>query len=234
MTEGTDPTKYPNPVHPWTSAPSLEENEGEMEGYDADRTIRRLASRASRHTVSSEVSKPYNSIFNPLPDSDLDPQSSNFNTRAWVEALLRYESENLESSRRRKSGVCFRNLDVYGFGMSTDYQKSVGNSILSLMAQRRKRRIDILHGFEGLVNAGDMLLVLGPPGSGCSTLLKTIAGQMEGLFLGDKVMMNYRGTYDNGLDPFTRDLETTYLPIYLRRIQQRDAHLLPWRGYFRR
>lgn len=202
MTESIDPTKYPNLMHAWNSTPSLEENEGENEGYDADRTIRRLASRASRHTVSSEVSKPYNGIFNPLPDSDLDPQSSNFNTRAWVEALLRYESENLESGRRRKSGISFRNLDVYGFGMSTDYQKSVGNSILSLMTQRRKRRIDILHGFEGLVNAGEMLLVLGPPGSGCSTLLKTIAGQMEGLFLGDKVMMNYRGTYDSSLDPF--------------------------------
>ncbi|CAI7643179.1 unnamed protein product [Penicillium discolor] len=215
MTESIDPTKYPDLMHPWTSTPSLEENRGESEGYDADRTIRRLASRASRHTVSSEVSKPYNGIFNPLPDSDLDPQSSNFNTRAWVEALLRYESENLESGRRRKSGVCFRNLDVYGFGMSTDYQKSVGNSILSLMTQRRKRQIHILHGFEGLVNAGEMLLVLGPPGSGCSTLLKTLAGQMEGLFLGDKVMMNYRGTYGSGLDTFVGDVETIYLPIYL-------------------
>ncbi|KAJ5530797.1 CDR ABC transporter, partial [Penicillium freii] len=204
MTEGTDPTKYPNVMHPWTSTPSLKENEGEREGYDADRTIRRLASRASRHTVSSEVSKPYNNIFNPLPDSDLDPQSSNFNTLAWVQALLQYESENLESGRRRKSGVCFRNLDVYGFGMSTDYQKSVGNSILSLMAQRRKRRIDILHGFEGLVNAGEMLLVLGPPGSGCSTLLKTIAGQMEGLFLGDKVMMNYRGVSSKEMHTYFR------------------------------
>ncbi|CAI7589433.1 hypothetical protein PCG10_001645 [Penicillium crustosum] len=204
MTEGIDPTKYPDLMHPWTSTPNLEGTALESEAYDADRTIRRLASRASRHTVSSEVPKPYNDIFNPLPDSDLDPQSSNFNTRAWVEALLRYESEHVESGRRRKSGVCFRNLDVYGFGMSTDYQKSVGNSILSLMTQRRKRKIHILHGFEGLVNAGEMLLVLGPPGSGCSTLLKTISGQMEGLFLGDKVMINYRGVSSKEMHTYFR------------------------------
>ncbi|CAG8905870.1 unnamed protein product [Penicillium egyptiacum] len=193
MAESTTPTKHPHSTNTEFARmykPDLEEKEEE---HDVDRTIRRLASHASRHTMASEVTKPYNDIFHPLPGSELDPQSSSFNTRAWVEALVRYESEDLESGRRRKSGVSFRNLDVYGFGMSTDYQKSVGNSILSLFTQRRKRRIDILHGFEGLVNAGEMLLVLGPPGSGCSTLLKTIAGQMEGLFLGDRVMMDYRG-----------------------------------------
>jgi ATPase subunit of ABC transporter with duplicated ATPase domains len=187
MAEITTATKRPKEKE--------EEEEEEEEHNDVDRTIRRLASRVSRHTVASEATKPYNDIFRPIPGSNLDPESSSFDTRAWVEALVRYESEDLEPGRRRKSGVSFRNLDVYGFGMSTDYQKSVGNSILSLMTQRRKRRIDILHGFEGLVSAGEMLLVLGHPGSGCSTLLKTIAGQTEGLFLGDDVMMNYRGMH---------------------------------------
>jgi ATPase subunit of ABC transporter with duplicated ATPase domains len=203
MEESTASKNHPNSTNIellWVSQPSMEEKEKQEEYNDVDRTIHKLASRISRHTVASDTTRPYNDIFHPLPGSNLDPQSSSFDTRAWVEALVRYESEDLESGRRRKSGVSFRNLDVYGFGMSTDYQKSVGNSILSLMTQRRKRRIDILHGLEGLVNAGEMLLVLGPPGSGCSTLLKTIAGKMEGLFLGDEVMMNYRGMYGRVLD----------------------------------
>ena len=169
--------------------------EAEEDCNDVDRTIYRLASRLSGRTVSSEVAKPDNNIFHPLPDSELDPTTSSFDTTAWVKALVRYESKNPDSEKRRKSGVAFRNLDVFGFGVAADYQKSVGNIFLSLVAQRRKRRVDILHGFEGLVNAGEMLLVLGPPGSGCSTLLKTIAGRMEGLSLGDQVMMNYRGMY---------------------------------------
>ena len=202
MIENTEPL--------WVCQPEKKE-----ESNDVDRTIRRLASRVSQHTICSEETKPNNNIFHPVPGSDLDPQSSGFDTRAWVEALVRYENNNLESGRRRKSGVSFRNLDVHGFGMSTDYQKSVGNIILSLMTQRRKRRIDILQSFDGLVNAGEMLLVLGPPGSGCSTLLKTICGQMEGLFLGDEVMMNYRGMDGNVLVHWHQGLWHHLLTFYL-------------------
>lgn len=200
MAESTTPSKHPSftSTEP-NSVPKtgMEEKKEEREEEEdaVDRTVHRLASRISRHTVASDATKPYNNISHPLPDSELDPRSSNFNTRAWVEALVQYEGDNVESGRRSKSGVSFRNLDVYGFGMSTDYQKSVGNIILSLTMQRHKRRTNILHGFEGLVDTSEMLLVLGPPGSGCSTLLRTIAGQMEGLFLGDDATLNYRGMY---------------------------------------
>jgi len=39
---------------------------------------------------------------------------------------------------------------------------------------------NLLHDFSGCVKDGEMLLVLGRPGSGCSTFLKTIALQTEG------------------------------------------------------
>ncbi|GLB01931.1 hypothetical protein AtubIFM57258_000342 [Aspergillus tubingensis] len=150
------------------------------------------------------VDETYSNIFYPPRDSKLDPRCSNFDTRAWIEALVEYENGNLESGRRRRSGVSFRNLNVYGFGNYTDYQKSVGNSILSLITPRRKHRIDILHDLDGLVNTGEMLLVLGPPGSGCSTLLKTISGHMKGLFLGEKVRMNYRGVSNKEMHSYFR------------------------------
>lgn len=38
----------------------------------------------------------------------------------------------------------------------------------------------ILHNFNGHVNPGETCLVLGRPGSGCSTFLKTIANEREG------------------------------------------------------
>lgn len=198
MAESTSPAKHPNYFNtefPWVSEPALKGKEEQEEYNSTDPTICRIASRVSRHTVASEVATPFDNIFRPVPGSKLDPKSSSFESRAWVEALVRYESKEVELGRRRKSGVSFRNLDVYGFGMSTNYQKSVGNIILSLVTPRRKRRINILYDFEGLIDAGETLLVLGPPGSGCSTLLRTIAGQMKGLFLGDKVEMNYRGMY---------------------------------------
>lgn len=55
---------------------------------------------------------------------------------------------------------------------------------LSMMFSKRKAAEDskrtILHDFSGSVKDGEMLLVLGRPGSGCSTFLKTLASQTEG------------------------------------------------------
>src|SRR5687768_15451219 len=38
-----------------------------------------------------------------------------------------------------------------------------------------------------------MLVVLGPPGSGCSTFLKSIAGETNGIYIDDSTYMNYHG-----------------------------------------
>jgi ATP-binding cassette subfamily G (WHITE) protein 2 (PDR) len=38
-----------------------------------------------------------------------------------------------------------------------------------------------------------MLVVLGPPGSGCSTFLKTVAGETNGFYVDEKSQINYQG-----------------------------------------
>lgn len=58
---------------------------------------------------------------------------------------------------------------------------------------RGKRKIQILRNFEGLVKSGEMLVVLGRPGSGCSTLLKTIAGETHGFYINEGTHINYQG-----------------------------------------
>jgi ATP-binding cassette subfamily G (WHITE) protein 2 (SNQ2) len=45
-------------------------------------------------------------------------------------------------------------------------------------SQSQKR--DLIHGFTGVVRDGEMLLVLGRPGSGCSTFLKAISNKRAG------------------------------------------------------
>jgi ATP-binding cassette, subfamily G (WHITE), member 2, PDR len=90
-------------------------------------------------------------------------------------------------------------LNAHGFGTPTDYQKTVGNVLLEIgslfrwIVQSGKKRIQILNGFDGLVDSGDMLLVLGRPGSGCSTLLKTISGDTDGLFIAPESKINFQG-----------------------------------------
>lgn len=144
----------------------------------------------------------HQSPFEAEPGSVLDPKSPNFKPRAWAEALIHLKSRDPEKFPKRSAGISFRNLNVYGFGNTTDYQKSVGNIWLGLVGVIRRlagisssRKIEILRDFEGLVRSGEMLVVLGPPGSGCSTLLKTISGEIHGIYVEQGSELNYQGMW---------------------------------------
>ncbi|KAF3761700.1 ABC transporter CDR4 [Cryphonectria parasitica EP155] len=132
------------------------------------------------------------------PDSPLNPNGEKFSARAWAKTVLDLVSK--EGKSFRTSGIAFQNMNVFGFGAGTDFQKDVANiwldvadGVRSMFGGSRKRRIDILRQFDGVVNSGEMLVVLGPPGSGCSTFLKTISGEMNGIYLEDEVYLNYQG-----------------------------------------
>ncbi|KAF7555313.1 hypothetical protein G7046_g6583 [Stylonectria norvegica] len=102
---------------------------------------------------------------------------------------------------RAAKGLCFQNLNVFGYGTPTDFQKNVANVWLALPGMARRlftktgghRRIDILRQFDGLIRPGEMCIVLGPPGSGCSTFLKTISGETNGLHVNENSYFNYHG-----------------------------------------
>lgn len=145
------------------------------------------------------------------PDSPLNPSSSKFSARVWAKNVL--DLITSEGHTFRTSGIAFQNLNVFGYGAGTDYQKSVANVWLGIAESMRglfrgkKGRIDILSNFDGVVHNGEMLVVLGPPGSGCSTLLKTVAGEMNGIYVEDSSYFNYQGKY--GSEPNTLGVGTT-------------------------
>lgn len=134
-----------------------------------------------------------------LDDEDspaLDPYSKSFNYEAWSRHRLR----QLKECPNVEMGVAFRDLNVHGFGSPTDYQKTFADlpsltldSVLKLLGRDRNRKINILQHLDGLVKPGEMLLVLGRPGSGCSTFLKTLAGHTHGLYLDTNSQLNYHG-----------------------------------------
>jgi ATP-binding cassette, subfamily G (WHITE), member 2, PDR len=132
------------------------------------------------------------------PESPLNPLSEKFNAKTWAKAIAGRISE--EGVGFRKSGICFQNLNVFGYGTETDFQKDVGNIWMELTNLSRKftknrghRRIDILRSIDGVVRAGQMLVVLGPPGAGCSTFLKSIAGETNGIYIDKSSYLNYQG-----------------------------------------
>ncbi|KAF2401005.1 pleiotropic drug resistance protein PDR [Trichodelitschia bisporula] len=173
-----------------------------------DHRIQELArqlTRQSSFSVAGDVNP-----FNAKEDSRVNPQSPNFSGKTWAKAVLRTIEQDPNSGPLRTAGVAFRNLNAYGFGTATDYQKTVGNIVLQGVGIVRqlfgfgKRRIDILRDFEGVVYAGEMLVVLGPPGSGCSTFLKVLAGETDGLNVDENSYLNYQGISANQMHKYFR------------------------------
>jgi hypothetical protein len=133
------------------------------------------------------------------PSSPLNPQSERFNARAWATNFAKVAGE--QGQYYRRIGVCFQNLDVFGYGSQTGFQKDVGNVWLELPGMIRRflsstggqNRIDILRQLDGVIQPGEMCVVLGPPGSGCMTFLKTISGETNGIYVGQGSYFNYQG-----------------------------------------
>jgi len=167
---------------------------------EGDRREKEILALARKYTNQSTTSTYTENPFDAKGDSVLNPNSPNFKARAWTKSLLNLQAREPEEWQPRTTGFAFRNLNVYGFGSSTDYQKTVSNVWLGAVGVFRKvlglgnrRRIAILQHLEGVVHSCEMLVVLGPPGSGCSTFLKTVAGETHGFFVDDTSFINYQG-----------------------------------------
>ncbi|KAH8701389.1 AtrD, ABC-transporter [Phaeosphaeriaceae sp. PMI808] len=96
-------------------------------------------------------------------------------------------------------GVSFDGLNVNGSTESTFFQHTFASYFLllptymkTLCGLKNPRKVPILKNINGLVRSGDMLLVLGRPGSGCTTFLKTISGDSYGVEV-DRKAVNYQG-----------------------------------------
>jgi len=100
----------------------------------------------------------------------MDPNSPQFDIRRWSKALFHTFSSDPSRYPQRSAGVSYRNVSVYGNHTSANYQKDVGNVLLGLPnlllqpVTQRKRKVQILRSFDGLVKSGEMLVVLGRPG----------------------------------------------------------------------
>lgn len=198
---GEHDTPSKKPATPGNETDTLsDEDEAVVEQERRNSMVQALARTYTSRSNAVGQSPSTADIFN-IASSDenspLNPNGPNFNARAWAKAVVDMVAG--EGHSFRTSGVAFQHLNVFGFGTPTDYQKDFFNVWLEVAGYARrlvgnaKRRIDILRDFDGVVHKGEMLVVLGPPGSGCSTLLKTIAGDYNGIYMDDSSYFNYQG-----------------------------------------
>ena len=104
-----------------------------------------------------------------------------------------FEKRTDEGASAKKVGVIFKNLAVKGAGSTTNYTKTLPDAILGTFGPDLYRLIcrfvpaldfrkdqqlrTLTNDFTGMVRDGEMMLVLGRPGSGCTTFLKAISNK---------------------------------------------------------
>ncbi|KAI1105535.1 ABC-2 type transporter-domain-containing protein [Jackrogersella minutella] len=160
--------------------------------------VAELSSRLN-HTTSTGPN-PINRISSIAEDEEenaLDPQHEDFDIRQWLQLF----TKGLEDQGHKglRTGVVFKSLSISGSGEPVQFQKTVTDiflqplKLLNLFSHQRPKERKILHSFSGLVESGELLLVLGRPGSGCSTLLKALCGELHSLHVHDKSVIHYDG-----------------------------------------
>lgn len=129
-------------------------------------------------------------------DSTLDPSSKDFDLHRWTRRFMAgFDEEGIKALR---AGFVFKNLNVSGSGAALQLQQTVASILWQpakdlIGAFGHTRHKQILKDFNGILQSGELLIVLGRPGSGCSTFLKTICGEQSGLKVDSHSEIHYNG-----------------------------------------
>ncbi|CAK1367877.1 ABC transporter CDR4 [Cercospora beticola] len=176
------------------------------------KTLTHLASLAKQQSIgalsnAASQSNPnaldrYATLQGLQPDDDVfDPSSDKFDLYKWIRWNTKMTNE--EGIKVKRTGVAFRNVNVRGTGPALNIQSTVGSLLTApfragdMWRSRKKVPRHILKDFNGLVKSGELLVVLGRPGAGCSTLLKTLTGEMHGLQVDHDTVIHYNGIEQN-------------------------------------
>ncbi|KIX03169.1 uncharacterized protein Z518_06720 [Rhinocladiella mackenziei CBS 650.93] len=116
--------------------------------------------------------------------NDMQPTSTREDDWALAGQVRSYHQRDSASNRERKLGVTWCNLTVRVPRSDASIQENTLSQFnLPKLFEESRRETPlktILHGSHGCVKPGEMLLVLGRPGSGCTTLLKMLANRRGG------------------------------------------------------
>lgn len=171
--------------------------------------VKGLAKTFTRQTIGEGNNddhslQPVNPIFqhgDGIYDEKLDPNSDRFDSKTWIKNMSLIMNGNPEYYMPYSIGCCWRNLSAHGASSDVAYQLNVANVPIQILQwvyrQIRPRRegdsVQILKPMDGILKPGELLVVLGRPGSGCTTLLKTLCSNTHGFTLSKDSEISYDG-----------------------------------------
>ncbi|KAJ6437668.1 endonuclease/reverse transcriptase [Purpureocillium lavendulum] len=162
-------------------------------------TLARIATDVQCQTISVRDFPSVNREQKQDGDPRLDPSRPEFDHYVWAERAL--SSLTHSGITFERQGVVFANLCVSGSGTSLRFQETVVSSLMAPfrlaarahLGSKATTRRRILRDFDGLLRSGELLLVLGRPGSGCTTFLKALCGHFQGVTLEPGSKIHYQG-----------------------------------------
>lgn len=153
--------------------------------------LQRSLSRASHHSRQSHkrVSVDEKGVETSLEAATSEDSASIFDLETTLRGGL--DAERDAGIKPKHIGVYWDGLTVKGIGGTANFVKTFPDAFVDffdywtplmkmLGMDKKGAEVTLLDNFKGVVNPGEMVLVLGKPGSGCTTFLKSIANQRWG------------------------------------------------------
>lgn len=166
-----------------------------------------LSQQSSWYSALSSQASFYSQNYRAASEDDL-LWKSKADDWEWMPEIKAYQKRVEEDQmKNRRLGVTWNNLTVKGIGADAAFNENVLSQFNIRQhikeARHRPPLKTILKDSHGSIKPGEMLLVLGRPGSGCTTLLKMLSNRRSGyaqvdgsLFFGSlnpKEAEQYRG-----------------------------------------
>jgi len=176
------------PIHAAAAAPAprgVDVARAEADFAELQRELSRSSHRAAKAGATVDVEKAGVGVSPAASEEEAEP----FHLETALRGSL--DDEVAAGIKAKRIGVLWRGLEVRGVGGVRNYVKTfprafvdffdVYSVVRSLLGFGKKgTEVSILRGFRGVAKPGEMVLVLGKPGSGCTTFLKAVANQRFG------------------------------------------------------
>ncbi|KAF2415856.1 ATP-binding cassette transporter ABC2 [Tothia fuscella] len=197
-------------------SPTFKSTEGRVNVKQAETEFEEL-NREFKETLTLHRSRTKEHVPADLEKGAYGGSEDGSSTPFDLETTLRGDRAAAEGAgiKLKEIGVLWEDLTVRGVGGTKNYVKTFPMAFVSFFNMyetlrslfgivSKHREVDILKSFRGLLKPGEMVLVLGRPGSGCTTFLKVISNQrygytgitgdvLYGPFIAETFSKKYRG-----------------------------------------